>query len=204
MHGIPVRNFEQNIVDKDTPVLLLDLIISAQNSLQRILLLSGPLQNALKLAQCLDVFPQRSHIHPLLRQHEFVDKLFHIVHRLKSQRLGNNIKELVVQISQTSFEPVLGSVLLVDIRNLPVLSPKFVRQGSAALHHKRKLLQSALLQIPPGHDRTLLVPGKHMYAQYKVAVPLLLIKFQCHIGRHRIFPKICLSYVPDLTADIPS
>ena len=58
MHRIPIRNFEQNVVDKDTSVLLFYLIILAKNFLQCTLLPSGTIQYIFQLAQCLYILPQ--------------------------------------------------------------------------------------------------------------------------------------------------
>ena len=64
-HGIPIGNFQQNIIDKDTSVLLFYLIIPSKNFLQCALLPPGTIQYMLQLTQCLYILPQRSHIHPL-------------------------------------------------------------------------------------------------------------------------------------------
>ena len=200
--SVPACNFKQQIVDQDAPFLFLDLPVFAQNFLQSALLPPGALQNPLQFAERLYILPQGNHIHPLFRQHEFVDEFFYIVHGLKCQGFGNYIKEFVVQIPQAAFETVSGSIFLLDIRQFSALYPELLRQRRPALHPERQILQPALLHIPACGHLALLIRGKHMYTQDKIAVSLLFIEFQSHIGRYRVFPQICLPHIPHLTADI--
>ena len=73
-------------------------------------------------------------------QHEFIDEILDMIHGLKSQRLGDDIKKTLFQVAHSVPETFPRRLIGIHEFDPPCFAAKLLRKGRTAIRNKGKIL----------------------------------------------------------------